>query len=178
MTRLRDSIVVALIAAGVEAYLIIAFAPQFRPTGGLGRLGLRAFLANMVLLMTWRWFIFPFFFNPLRKIPGPKGGNFLIGHGPVVFSKPPGAQFLKWVDEIPNDGLLRFRTFFNQDVLIPTTHETLKTVLSDSTYDYEKPSPITAILRRILGDGLILVEGPVHKFQRKRKYHAFLVPST
>jgi len=168
MTRLRDSIVVASIAAGVEAYLILIFAPQLRPTGGLGRLGFRVFLVNMALLFTWRWFIYPFFFSNLRHIPGPRGGNLFIGHGPVVFSKPPGAKILTWVDTIPNDGLLRFRSFFNQEVLIPTTHETLKTVLSDCTYDYEKPSPVTVILRRILGDGLILVEGATHKFQRKR----------
>lgn len=175
MPRLRDSLVIASLLAGVEAYLILVFAPQLRPTGGLGRLGFRVFLVNMTLLFTWRCLIYPFFFSPLRHIPGPKGGNLFIGHGPVVFSKPPGAKFLTWVDSIPNNGLLRFRSFFNQEVLVPTTHETLKAVLSDCTYDYEKPSQITVILRRILGDGLILVEGAVHKFQRKHLLPSFQV---
>lgn len=72
------------------------------------------------------------------------------------------------INTIPNDGLLHFRSFFNRSVVVPTSHETLKTVLSDYPYDYEKPAPFVTILRRILGDGLILVEGAVHRFQRKR----------
>ena len=168
MAKLRDHFMLVCLFSAVEGYLILHFAPQLRPTGGLGRLGFRLFLANVGLLITYRWFIYPFLLNPLRKIPGPSGGNLFIGHGRSQFEKPPGEKLRQMVNNVPNDGLLYFRSFFNQAVVMPTAQETLKAVLSDNTYDYEKPGPFVTILRRILGDGLILVEGSVHKFQRKR----------
>lgn len=80
---------------------------------------------------------------------------------------------LNWVQNIPNDGLLRFRGFFNEDRLIPTSPETLKSVLADNSYDFEKPPAIRKFLVKILGAGLILVEGDVHKFQRKNVLPSF-----
>lgn len=81
----------------------------------------------------------------------------------------------KWVAEIPNDGLLRFRSFLNQDRLIPTTPETLKSVMSDNSYDFEKPRPLRKFLARILGEGLIISEGGLHKFQRKHLLPSFQI---
>lgn len=167
--KLRDQLMIAILFSAVEAYVLLHIAPQYKPTGGLGRLAEWFMIGNVVLLLTFRWGVYPNFLSPLRDLPGPTGGKFLIGHGMMQFSKPPGEQLRKMVNEIPNDGLLRFKSFFNQDTLVPTTHETLKGVLSDHTYDYVKPSQFVKILRRILGDGLILVEGDVHKFQRKRE---------
>ena len=80
---------------------------------------------------------------------------------------------LNWVQSIPNSGLLRFRGFFNGDRLIPTTPETLKSVLADNSYDFQKPSGVRKFLLMILGAGLILVEGDVHKFQRKNVLPSF-----
>jgi cytochrome P450 len=82
---------------------------------------------------------------------------------------------LNWVQEIPNDGLLRFRGFFNEYRLIPTSPETLKSVLADNSYDFEKPPAIRKFLVKILGAGLIIVEGDVHKFQRKNVLPSFQV---
>lgn len=73
------------------------------------------------------------------------------------------------MEQVPNDGLVHFRDFFNADALVPTSHENLKTILSDNTYDYEKVPAVARVLRSIIGDGLILVEGAVHKFQRQRE---------
>lgn len=169
MAGFRDQVVTALFGSVVEAYVLLHFAPQYKPAGGLGRLAEWFMIANLFVLLTYRWFIYPNFVSPLRDLPQPIGGYPLIGHGMMQFSNPPGDQLRKLVNTIPNEGLIRFKGFFNQDVLIPTTHQTLKAVLSDHTYDYEKPMQFVRILRRILGDGLILVESDVHKFQRKRK---------
>lgn len=168
--RLRDQLMFAILFSAVEAYTLLHFAPQFKPTGGLGRLAEWFMIGNVVCLLTYRWFIFPNLLSPLRDLPGPKGGKFLIGHGMMQFSHPPGEDLRKLVNDVPNDGVLRFKSFFNQETLVPTTHNTLKEVLSDHAYDYVKPSQFVNILRRILGDGLILVEGDVHKFQRKRRF--------
>jgi cytochrome P450 len=69
--------------------------------------------------------------------------------------------------EIPNDGLLMFRGFGHQPRLILTNPKALGEVLVQKPYDYKKPAPLRAFLRRILGNGLIIVEGEEHKFQRK-----------
>lgn len=76
-------------------------------------------------------------------------------------------DFLKWVTEIPNDGLIYFRAFFYQDRLLLTSPEALAEVLVKKSYDFEKPLVTRNFLRQVLGDGLIIVEGDEHKFQRK-----------
>jgi cytochrome P450 len=99
--------------------------------------------------------------------------NFILGNGHAQFSKPPGEEMRKWVNSVPNDGLIRFRGYFNHEHIIPTSPETLKSVLSDHSYDFEKPRGVRKFLTMILGAGLILVEGNVHKFQRKNLLPAF-----
>lgn len=88
-------------------------------------------------------------------------------------SKPPGNEFLKWIKTIPNDGLIRFRGFFNVDRIIPTEPRTIADVLVHKSYDFEKPTRLRGFLRRILGDGLIIVEGDEHRFQRKNILPSF-----
>ena len=172
---LRDYAITILLASAIEGLLILQFFTQLRPTGGLGRLALRLFLANFSLAAGYFWFVWPFFVNPLRTLPGPKGGNIFIGFGLNQFSRPPAEDLRRWVADIPNDGLIYFRSWFNRPVVLPTTPEALKTVLNENPYDYEKPGRIVSLLRRVLGDGLILVEGDVHRFQRKNLLPSFQV---
>jgi cytochrome P450 len=84
-----------------------------------------------------------------------------------MFAKPPAQDFLKWVTEIPNDGIIHFRGFGHQDKLILTNAQALGEVLVHKSYDFEKPTNLRNFLRQVLGDGLIIVEGEEHKFQRK-----------
>ena len=175
MAKLRDRVGFIILLSVIEGVLILELLPQFRPTGGLGRLALRLFLVNFGLMVIYYWMIWPFFLNPLRKIPGPMGGNVFIGFGMSQFERPPGEHLRRMVNGIPNEGLIYFRGWLNRSTLIATSPETLKTVLSDHTYDYEKPNKFTTLLRRVLGDGLILVEGDVHKFQRKHLLPSFQV---
>jgi len=72
------------------------------------------------------------------------------------------------MEEVPNDGLIRIKELFGQDALIPTSPEMFKSILVENVYDYHKQEKVAGILRVVLGDGLILVEDDVHKFQRKR----------
>ena len=167
MGKIRDLAVIVVILSAIEGFGVLEFAPQWRPTGGLGRLAFRLFLLNFGLIVFYKWMIYPFFFNPLRTIPGPSGGNIFIGFGMQQFARPPAENLRKMVNTIPNNGLLHFRGWFNKSVLVCTSPEILKAALSEHPYDYEKPSQFITLLRRILGDGLILVEGDVHRFQRK-----------
>ncbi|KAL9060316.1 MAG: hypothetical protein Q9162_000720 [Coniocarpon cinnabarinum] len=175
MARLRDHTITILLLSALEGILILQLLPQLRPTGGLGRLAFRLFLANFGLVILYQWMIWPFFFNPLRKLPGPKGINLFLGSLFYQFERPPAEHLRKIVNNVPNDGLLYMRGMFNQPTVIPTGPETLKTILNDNPYDYQKPSKFITLLRRILGDGLILVEGDVHRFQRKHLLPSFQV---
>lgn len=85
----------------------------------------------------------------------------------ALFKKPPGRDFLKWVTTIPNDGIIHFRGIFHQDRLLLTNAKALAEVLVQKSYDFEKPIKLRNFLRQVLGDGLIIVEGDEHKFQRK-----------
>jgi cytochrome P450 len=69
--------------------------------------------------------------------------------------------------EVPNQGLICFRGFFYQDRLLLSDPKALAEVLVTRTYDFEKPGRVRNFLRTILGDGLIIVEGDEHRFQRK-----------
>lgn len=85
----------------------------------------------------------------------------------ATFERPAGTSFLKWMKTVPNDGLIYFRGFFHLDRLLITDLKVLSEILVTRSYDFEKPAQLRNFLRFILGDGLIIVEGDVHKFQRK-----------
>jgi cytochrome P450 len=65
------------------------------------------------------------------------------------------------------------RTPFHRNRLLLSNPKALADVLVHNAYDFEKPMAIRNFLRRILGDGLIVVEGDEHKFQRKNILPAF-----
>ncbi|KAF2757986.1 cytochrome P450 [Pseudovirgaria hyperparasitica] len=118
--------------------------------------------------------VLPYFTSPLRHLPTPQTDRFIWGHGEIMLDRPPGAKLLRWMKEIPNDGLITFRTFFHiGPIVLLTRPDTLMQVLNTHSYDYEKPAPARKFLRRVLGDGLINVEGNEHKRQRKTITPAF-----
>lgn len=77
------------------------------------------------------------------------------------------------MNEIPNNGLIRIKGLLHRDWLLLTDPASLSEVLVHKAYDFEKPSFIRQFLRIVLGDGLIVVEGDEHKFQRKHASPAF-----
>jgi cytochrome P450 len=54
-----------------------------------------------------------------------------------------------------------------------TNPSSLADVLVHKAYDFQKPGPVRKFLSIILGDGLIVVEDDLHKFQRKNAMPAF-----
>ena len=97
----------------------------------------------------------------------------IFGHTFGAFERPAGQSFLRFMNEIPNNGIIRLQGLMNRDWLLLTDPASLSEVLVHKAYDYEKPSFIRQFLRIVLGDGLIVVEGDEHKFQRKHASPAF-----
>ena len=78
-------------------------------------------------------------------------------------SEPTGVPLRDWATTIPNDGLIYYRTVFNNERLLITTPKALGEVLVTKNYEFVKPWQVRAGLGRILGIGLLLAEGDEHK---------------
>jgi cytochrome P450 len=90
-----------------------------------------------------------------------------------MLQRPAGEHIRKWVNSTPNDGLILTRSWGNVCRLVATSPEALADVLSKRSYDFEKPIEVRNFLGRILGWGVLLVEGDEHRIQRKNLTAAF-----
>ncbi|KAB8272176.1 cytochrome P450 [Aspergillus minisclerotigenes] len=85
----------------------------------------------------------------------------------IGLERPRGKTALKWMTTIPNQGLIQFGEFSGRLYLLPTTPQALIDVLSTRAYDYAKPEGLRRFIARVVGFGLLLTEGNVHKQQRR-----------
>ncbi|KAJ7839483.1 cytochrome P450 [Mycena leptocephala] len=125
--------------------------------------------------------------SPLRDLPGPKGGNFIIGHfrqtqvsalSSVITSL--NSVFAedstvpdKWREEFgPN---YQLRGFLGKRDLYTTDTKALNHILVND-HLYQKGLVANKVLTHILGNGLLSVETAEHKLQRKILNPAFGVP--
>lgn len=88
-------------------------------------------------------------------------------------TRSPGAKFLDWINDTETDSGIIRGAFPSTGALLLTTPEVLAEVLVHRSYDWEKPRGARDILSRPLGHGLVIVEGDVHKFQRKHLMPSF-----
>lgn len=79
----------------------------------------------------------------------------------------------QWVNEVPNDGMIRFLDIFNAERIPFVSPKALAEVLVHKSYDFIKPPRFTSLLAEITGIGLLLAEGDEHKVQRKNLLPAF-----
>lgn len=80
-----------------------------------------------------------------------------------------------WANEIPNDGFIRYYGLLNIEKILVTDPKAAHEIFAGNPYSYIKPPPITKIIKALLGDGLIVVEGDAHKAQKKIFQPAFKV---
>ncbi|KAJ5151789.1 hypothetical protein N7492_010084 [Penicillium capsulatum] len=122
--------------------------------------------------LVYRLFLYPRFLTPLKDIPTPKGRKWLTGNTNSYFIEVPYALVQDWIKNIPNRGLIRYYIVGNFEWLLLTSAEALSEFLVKKNYDFEKPKLLEQ-LRHIIGDGMVLAEGDVHKAQRKAFLPAF-----
>ena len=70
---------------------------------------------------------------------------------------------LKWLHEIPNEGLIKYNFFFNTERVLLTSPNAIRDVLVTKSYDFVKPLEARYALGRLLGVGVLLAEGDEHK---------------
>lgn len=92
----------------------------------------------------------------------------MIGHILESLKRPPGQEHYRWITEIPNEGLISFRSVFNQNELLAASPRAIADILVEHYNDWKKPSTVTEVLQLLVGErGLILAEGDLHKRLRK-----------
>lgn len=92
-----------------------------------------------------------------------KGGSFLNGHFHVIHGDPSGYPFQRWINEIPNEGLIYYRFVLNSERVLVTSPKGLAEVLVHNNYEFVKPKQLVEGVGRILGVGVLLAEGDEHK---------------
>jgi cytochrome P450 len=91
----------------------------------------------------------------------------------TLIKEPSGIPMRRWINEIPNEGLIRYRHLFNRDRVLVTSPKALAEVLTTKSYDFVKPGFMRNGIAQLLGVGILLAEGDEHKVQRKNLMPAF-----
>lgn len=86
-----------------------------------------------------------------------------MGQFAAIRAEPTGSPQQRWINEIPNEGLIRYLNIFNEERLLVTSPKALAEVLVTKNYDFAKPSMVRHGLARLLGVGVLLAEGEEHK---------------
>lgn len=157
-------------ASVIVAFVVDKYTPRYSLGLYFGTFLL--FCLQLLSLQIYKIILYPRYFSPLRYLPGPQDGDFIMGQTRRVFKEPSGRPMLDWIENIPNDGLLKYSMWFQERVLI-TNPKTLGEVLVTKNYDFVKPGHFVTGLGRILGIGILLAEGDEHKRQRKHLAPAF-----
>ncbi|KAI3341139.1 cytochrome P450 [Ustulina deusta] len=163
------------LAATVESAVVIKFYAQFfskffKLDAHLEIVAV-IFLAHYAFAALFWGFIYPKFLSPLRHIDGPRNLLSIAYRSLVAGDRPSGDLFLDLVKQYPGQEILSLSTFDHQ--VLVTKPRMLADLLVHKPYDFIKPPKISGLLRHVLGDGLVMVEGDQHKFLRKNTMPAF-----
>ncbi|KAF8949002.1 hypothetical protein BGZ46_005247 [Entomortierella lignicola] len=135
-------------------------------------------IALLSSYIVYKAYIYPNFFSPLRHIPGPPNKSKynkynipFLGHMMDIFIEETGIPQINWVEQY--GGLITYRGLFNSQRVFLADPKAIQHVFSSHSYSYPKNRRTVRILSEVLGHGVLLVEGDVHKKQRKMLNPAF-----
>ncbi|OMP88640.1 Protein LUTEIN DEFICIENT 5, chloroplastic [Diplodia seriata] len=161
------------LASVAESVVLARYAPAYSITTSPSLRILALFWIQLLLWYSWSAVIYPHFFSPLRHLPQPKGGHWLMGHFNKIRKENTGQPAREWSQSVPNEGLIYYRFAFNSERVLVTSPKGLAEVLVHKNYEFVKPSTIRDGIGRILGIGILLAEGDEHRRQRKLLMPAF-----
>ncbi|KAJ6566323.1 cytochrome P450 [Mycena capillaripes] len=110
------------------------------------------------------------FTSPLRNAPGPKSDHWFQGNRLEIFKRGEDNREGLWTAQYGRT--VRINTFLGFSQLFTTDTKAIQHILSNS-YLYEKPILGRYLLGRLVGQGVLVVEGDVHKKQRRIMNPAF-----
>ncbi|KAJ6586473.1 cytochrome P450 [Mycena vulgaris] len=111
------------------------------------------------------------FTSPFRYLPGPKSAHWFFGNLKGL-NEASGVEE-QWVEQYGRT--IKLHGFFGLAKLYIADTKAVHHILSN-THVYQKSEPVRYSLGRVLGKGLLVVEGDVHKQQRKIMNPAFGAP--
>jgi len=160
----------AATAAAITAVRFVhdAYSGQLQPFPAYGRSFLFLFASLLPCFAAYRIFLAPHF-SASRNLPTVQQGSVLRR----LFKEPNSVDFLRWIEEIPNDGLIRFHGVLNGERLLITTTAGTKVVHDGDTKDFHRPPAAKAILTRLTGGAIFAAEGREHAAHRKEMTPAF-----
>lgn len=82
------------------------------------------FLLQFVVLTFFNVVVYPRYISALRHIPEPSDGHFFTGQTRRVLREPSGVPHRDWVENVKNNGLIRYSVWLQQRVM-PTTPSAL-----------------------------------------------------
>ena len=106
----------------------------------------------------YKVFVYPFF-SPYRHLPMPDQGTIWKR----LFTEPDTFDFLRWADQVPNDGLIRYFGILNDERIHVTNTQGLVQLLQKDSYLYRKASAQGQLVRFLAGDNVVVDEGKTHK---------------
>ena len=155
------------------SFLLNKFAPQYSLRHSYLWTAATIFLSVSLVYYIYAVVIWPRVFSPMRHLPMPPGGSFFNGQFAAISKDPSGIPLRRWINEIPNNGLIRYLHLFNHERLMVTSPKGLAEVLTTKSYDFVKPELLRSGIGQILGIGILFAEGDEHKVQRKNLMPAF-----
>ncbi|KAF1809744.1 cytochrome P450 [Eremomyces bilateralis CBS 781.70] len=162
-----------LLSAFALSLCLLRVAPAYSIQSSLVRTFLAIFSIQFSAFAIWKLFLYPHIFSPLRYLPKVPGGSLIAGQFPTILRDPNGVPMERWINEIPNEGLILYHHMFNNERVLVTSPKALAEVLVAKSYTFIKPDQLRRGLGQVLGFGILLAEGDEHKRQRKHLMPAF-----
>ncbi|KAI7886482.1 cytochrome P450 [Lichtheimia hyalospora FSU 10163] len=125
---------------------------------------------------TWvvvRYIIYRLYLHQANSIPGPRVDWIpLLGNMREILREPPAVPHRKWTEQYGN--VVCYHGPWNRPTVLVTDPEIMKQILTLEQYDFAKPAHTRRFLAPVVGeDGVLLVEGDIHRQQRKLLNPAF-----
>ncbi|KAI8137587.1 cytochrome P450 [Fennellomyces sp. T-0311] len=118
------------------------------------------------------YIVYRLYLHPLAKIPGPPVDWIpFLGNMRTIIREEAGVPHKKWTKKY--GGMVLYHGPWNIPRLLISDTDVLKDVLMAQHYDFTKTPEGARLLGRILGHGLLVSEGEVHRRQRKMLNPAF-----
>jgi hypothetical protein len=108
-----------------SSVIIVHLAPKYSVGGSYIWTAVSLFLLQWLLYGVYSIVLYPKFFSPLRHLPSPEvsrsstgtgisllkpdqGASFFMGQFRAILANPSGIPMQKWINEVPNNGIIRY----------------------------------------------------------------------
>ncbi|KAI9301445.1 cytochrome P450 [Cunninghamella echinulata] len=132
------------------------------------------FLLKLTLIyIVSKYFVYRLFLHPANKLPGPPPDLFapFLGNIRQILSTDAGVIHRQWANKYGR--VFRYFAGGNHPRILITEHELVKQVLTTEEFEFIKPPETKQFLSLFLGNGILVTEGNIHRYQRKMLNPAF-----